>query len=293
MMQHMQTKSNGNDDLSVTRSRLFVFGLIVGIFLAGGLMAGKFYFQKRNAASDQPVTNQTIQVEVAGAMVNPGNYSLDAGSRVFDALAAAGGLMPGADTRGLNLAVILYDNQILEVPYISDVSRDEQDIQADVPAPIDERDRKDDFVISTTPDVNLITATPFSCSDEEVIGSGTFVWPVGAHFLSGSDYSYDHPGIDLAAGMGSPVYAADAGMVRREGNDNTGYGKMIEIDHGNGYSTVYAHLSVIEVRSCQSVYAGQRIGLAGSTGNSNGVHLHFEVILDDSYIDPWSVLPEP
>jgi len=292
MMQHMQTKPNGKDDLSGTRSRLFLFGLLIGIFLAGGLLAGKFYFQKRNVASDQPVTDQVIDVEVTGAVVNPGNYSLDAGSRIFDALAAAGGLQPGADTRGLNLAVVLYDNQILEVPYISDVSRDEQEVQVNVSAPTEELDRKDDFVISTTPDVNLIIATPFSCSDE-VTGSGAFVWPVDAHFLSGSDYSYDHPGIDLAAGLGSPVYAVDAGLVRREGNDNTGYGNMIEIDHGNGYSTIYAHLSVIEVRACQSVYAGQRIGLAGSTGNSSGVHLHFEVILDDSYVDPWSVLPEP
>ena len=128
---------------------------------------------------------------------------------------------------------------------------------------------------------------------EQVIGSGVFVWPVDNHSLSGNDYSYEHPGIDIAAGLGSPVYAADAGMVRSEGNDSSGYGNVIEIDHGNGYSTVYAHLSVIGVRACQSVFAGQQIGEAGNTGNSFGAHLHFAVIQDGAYINPWSVLPKP
>ena len=119
------------------------------------------------------------------------------------------------------------------------------------------------------------------------------MWPVDARFLSGNDFSSDHPGIDLAAGVGSPVYAADNGMIRLAGNDDTGYGNLIEIDHGNGYSTVYAHLSLIEVKVCRNVYAGQRIGLAGSTGNASGAHLHFGVIQDGVYIDPLSVLSAP
>lgn len=126
-----------------------------------------------------------------------------------------------------------------------------------------------------------------------MIGNGVFNWPTDARFLTGNDYSYDHPGIDLAAGEGSPVYAVDAGVVRREGNDAAGYGNLIEIDHGNGYSTVYAHLSVTNVRACQSVQAGQVIGSAGSTGNANGAHLHFEVLLNGDYVNPWSVLPAP
>ena len=117
------------------------------------------------------------------------------------------------------------------------------------------------------------------------------MWPVQARFLSGFDFSSDHPGIDIAASMGSPVYAADSGVISLEGNDDNSYGNIIEIDHGNGFSTMYAHLSVIEVKTCKSVYAGQRIGLAGKTGNADGAHLHFEVIQDGEYIDPWSVLP--
>jgi murein DD-endopeptidase MepM/ murein hydrolase activator NlpD len=88
------------------------------------------------------------------------------------------------------------------------------------------------------------------------------------------------------------VYAADSGVVTMaQGGYNYGYGNVIQIDHGNGYSTLYAHLSQINVSVCQSVYAGQLIGLAGSTGNSTGAHLHFEVRENGGFINPWYVLP--
>jgi murein DD-endopeptidase MepM/ murein hydrolase activator NlpD len=124
------------------------------------------------------------------------------------------------------------------------------------------------------------------------VGSGAFVWPADNHFLSGNDYWSGHLAIDIAAGEGAPVYAADAGVVTMaQGGDNYGYGNVIQIDHGNGYSTLYAHLSVYGVSVCQSVYAGQWIGAAGSTGNSQGAHLHFEVRQGGGFINPWFVLP--
>jgi murein DD-endopeptidase MepM/ murein hydrolase activator NlpD len=148
---------------------------------------------------------------------------------------------------------------------------------------------------SVTPSAQgFTTATPdigtYSCSNGTV-GSGEFVWPTDNHSLSGNNYGVEHPGIDLAAGEGSAVYAADAGIVIAAGNDTATYGNMIQIDHGNGYLTVYAHLSVIGVKICQSVDAGQWIGGAGSTGNAQGAHLHFEIAYDGSYVNPWNVLP--
>ena len=124
------------------------------------------------------------------------------------------------------------------------------------------------------------------------VGGGGFAWPADAHSLSGNDYWSGHLGIDIAAGEGAPVYAADSGVVTMaQGGYNYGYGNVIQIDHGNGYSTVYAHLSSIGVGVCESVGAGQWIGAAGNTGNSQGAHLHFEVRQNGGFINPWFVLP--
>ena len=124
------------------------------------------------------------------------------------------------------------------------------------------------------------------------VGGGGFLWPADSRSISGNDYWSGHLGIDIAAGEGAPVYAADSGVVTMaQGGYNYGYGNVIQIDHGNGYSTVYAHLSVIGVGGCQSVSAGQWIGSAGNTGNSQGAHLHFEVRQGGGFISPWFVLP--
>jgi murein DD-endopeptidase MepM/ murein hydrolase activator NlpD len=131
-----------------------------------------------------------------------------------------------------------------------------------------------------------------ACGGGGAVGSGAFVWPADNHFLSGNDYWSGHLGIDIAAGEGAPIYAADSGVVTlAQGGDNYGYGNVIQIDHGNGYSTLYAHLSVIGVSVCTSVSAGQWIGAAGNTGNSQGAHLHFEVRKGGANINPWYVLP--
>lgn len=124
------------------------------------------------------------------------------------------------------------------------------------------------------------------------VGSGSFTWPADNHFLSGNDYWSGHLGIDIAAGEGAPVYAADSGVVTMAaGGYNYGYGNVIQIDHGNGYSTIYAHLSNIGVGVCSSVSAGAWIGASGNTGNSQGAHLHFEVRQGGGFINPWFVLP--
>jgi murein DD-endopeptidase MepM/ murein hydrolase activator NlpD len=123
-------------------------------------------------------------------------------------------------------------------------------------------------------------------------GSGFFLWPADDHSLSGNDYWSGHLGIDIAAGEGATVYAADSGVVTMaQGGYNYGYGNVIQIDHGNGYSTIYAHLNAYFVGVCQSVSAGQQIGTSGNTGNSQGAHLHFEVRQGGGFINPWFVLP--
>ncbi|MCE4545102.1 MULTISPECIES: M23 family metallopeptidase [unclassified Caballeronia] len=94
-----------------------------------------------------------------------------------------------------------------------------------------------------------------------------------------------HPGIDMAAPMGTPILAAAGGRVTHAG-PMPGYGNAVEIDHGNGVITRYAHASKIEVRVGERVQPGEPIAEVGSTGRSTGPHLHFEVRVDDRAVDP-------
>ena len=130
-------------------------------------------------------------------------------------------------------------------------------------------------------------------SYEGAYGTGTFVWPAGNHVLSGNDYWSGHLGIDIAAGEGAPIYASDAGVVVFAGWATGGYGNMVMIDHGNGYQTVYAHMSSVSAGCGRSVGQGSIVGYSGSTGNSTGAHLHFEVRYLGGFVSPWYVLPTP
>jgi len=117
------------------------------------------------------------------------------------------------------------------------------------------------------------------------------IWPTdGPHTLSGNDYSSSHLGIDITASSSTAVLASGDGVVVFAGWSQYGYGNVIQIDHGNGFSTVYAHLGQINVTRCQAVYGGQVIGIAGTTGNSTGVHLHFEVREGGVNVNPWSIV---
>ena len=97
-----------------------------------------------------------------------------------------------------------------------------------------------------------------------------------------------HHGVDFSVPEGTPVFAAYAGKVKSigSGSGNFSFGKNIVIDHGDGWTSLYAHLSSIEVSAEEVVKAGQRIGLSGSTGNVSGPHLHFEVAKNGKTVNP-------
>jgi len=120
-------------------------------------------------------------------------------------------------------------------------------------------------------------------------GSGVFGWPTSGVITQG--FWEGHKAIDIAKGNGIPLYASDSGYVARVGWSDVGYGKMILIDHGNGFQTLYAHLSVILVAQGDSVAKGTLIGRMGSTGNSTGPHLHFEIRQNGAQRNPLVYLP--
>ncbi|MGQ9493495.1 MAG: peptidoglycan DD-metalloendopeptidase family protein [Anaerolineae bacterium] len=119
-------------------------------------------------------------------------------------------------------------------------------------------------------------------------GTGRFGWPVSGYITQ--RYSEVHPAVDIGVPEGTPVKAADSGYIAVVGRSDTGYGRYVLIDHGNGFQTVYAHLSVIYVEIGQSVGKGQTIGLSGNTGKSTGPHLHFEIKLNGVRRNPFIYL---
>ena len=125
------------------------------------------------------------------------------------------------------------------------------------------------------------------------VGTVTFVWPSVERYLSGFDYSPEtnHRGIDVAGKMGNAIFAADSGVVVYAGWNDWGYGNVVVIDHGNGWQTLYAHLSTLNVACGSYVYQGDAIAGMGSTGNSSGPHLHYEMLSDEyGKVNPWNFL---
>jgi len=156
-----------------------------------------------------------------------------------------------------------------------------------VPAPEIPRDPKH---------LNLL-GSPGACPPAPAgpAGSGHFVWPVDPKYrqLVGDNFTAIHPGIDLGANTGAPVYAADAGLVVFASWTDLGYGNAVMIDHGNGFQTLYGHLSQIQTTCGARLKAGELIGLAGATGNTYGPHLHFEIRVPGGFVNPYKYLPPP
>src|SRR3990167_1907224 len=123
----------------------------------------------------------------------------------------------------------------------------------------------------------------------EDFGSAQFSWPSSGDLSQ--YFSWYHPAIDISNLGGGPIRASDSGTVTVAGwPDGSGYGNRVIIDHGNGYTTLYAHMSSVYVRSGQTVSKGSVIGAMGSTGRSTGVHVHLEIRKNGTALNPLSIL---
>lgn len=132
-----------------------------------------------------------------------------------------------------------------------------------------------------------------AATGQDVALGGAFIWPVIAPISSpfGPRWGRNHAGVDLAANMGDPIKAARDGTVLSAG-EIQGYGQTIVLSHADGTRTLYAHCSALHVKAGDKVKQGQVIGLVGSTGQSTGPHLHFEIIVNDHARDPLLYLPK-
>jgi len=133
------------------------------------------------------------------------------------------------------------------------------------------------YIAQQTPNAGTITA------------SGIFIWPTTGRITQ--NFSWYHTALDIANSVSTQILAADAGTIIVAGwPDNVGYGNRVTINHGNGYSTLYGHLSKVLVNVGQTVKRGDLIGLMGSTGRSTGPHCHFEIRLNDKTQNPLTYL---
>ncbi len=120
-------------------------------------------------------------------------------------------------------------------------------------------------------------------------GGAQFIWPTGG--ILTQYFSWYHPGADIANASAPGIAASDGGRVIVAGwPDNSGYGNRVAIDHGNGYQSLYAHMSNIYVSAGETVSRGQLIGQMGSTGRSTGTHLHFEIHYKGVALNPLNIL---
>jgi len=127
-----------------------------------------------------------------------------------------------------------------------------------------------------------------SLPSEALAKEGQFIWPASGRITQ--RYSWYHRAIDIANKSAPAIVVAAAGRVVATIYSRVGYGNHVVIDHGNGYQTLYAHLSKIYVKNGQALSAGQSIGQMGSTGRSTGTHLHFEIIKNGVKLNPLTVL---
>ena len=138
------------------------------------------------------------------------------------------------------------------------------------------------------------TYGPGHCGEvtDGAIGDGSFIWPAIERHLTGYDYSpgTNHWGIDIDGDLGTGIWSIDHGVVVYSGWSYNGYGNLVVVDHGNGWQSLYAHLNDIYVGCGESVYQGTILGALGSTGNSSGPHLHFELIYGSAKVNPWDFL---
>lgn len=135
--------------------------------------------------------------------------------------------------------------------------------------------------------------------DAPVYSGGTFCWPAPSYTRISSEYgnrihptlgvTQFHNGLDMAAPHGSPILAAEGGVVIAASYNAT-MGNYIMINHGSGLYTIYMHASALYVSSGQTVSRGEKIAAVGSTGRSTGPHLHFSVRRNGSYVNPWNFL---
>ncbi|MDR1453093.1 MAG: peptidoglycan DD-metalloendopeptidase family protein [Candidatus Margulisbacteria bacterium] len=159
-------------------------------------------------------------------------------------------------------------------------------------------EKREDTLLKNSKEIENLIKKMLRSGASEARGTGKYIWPLkgvltsqyGRRFHPVFKVWRTHSGIDIAAASGTPIKAADSGVVILSAWHG-GYGRAIVVDHGKGFATLYGHLSKQNVKEGDKVNKGQVIGLAGSSGVATGPHLHFEIRIDGETTDPLPYLP--
>lgn len=128
------------------------------------------------------------------------------------------------------------------------------------------------------------------CKDPEYYDNIITEWPLDSYLNISQRFYYAHPAIDISARYWTPIRAAGYGFVSKAESQKTGYGNYVQIDHPEGWQTIYAHMiQSPSVKVGEYVFPGKLLGYVGSTGKSTGSHLHFETIYNGCEIDPLTI----
>ncbi len=269
------------------------------------------YLNRIKAPWEDP-TSQTTRVSFAhGLRLVDGIYLTDSVVPYADVLAG----LQANESEALQVKVSESVTETQEIPYDTQTQEDSEldfgkseTVQQGVPGS-EAVTRELTYLNGTLIDDQVVDVQVLQSPTPEIIrrgtrlkngmigklGTGTFIWPV-PQYKSISRWANlqvrgGHRGVDIAAPYGTPICASDSGTVVEVVNMHPSWGNYVTIDHGNGYKTLYAHMSSFAVQLGDTVTQGQVIGYVGSTGDSTGNHCHFEMSYNDVLFSAYDVFP--
>ena len=272
------------------------------------------YYLNAVKAPWQDEAGDAARVEFAhGLRLVDGVYLTDSVVAYADALAA----LQADDGAALQVQVVQQTEEWQEIPYTTETQEDpsldfgkSETVQAGVPGS-EAVTRELTYVNGELTDDQVVDVQLLQAPTTEIIrrgtrlkngmigklGTGTFIWPVPGYKSISRWANLDptspgfHRAVDIAAPYGTPIYASDSGTVVEAVSMHASWGNYVKIDHGNGYKTLYAHMSSFVVDLGDTVAQGQLIGYVGNTGNSYGNHCHLEMSYNDVLVNPYEVFP--
>lgn len=224
------------------------------------------------------------------AIAKANNVGLDHHVKVGDRIVIPGGrgMMPAAAQRPAQQAV-------QPAPQVRAALPKQENVAAAKPLPAPAIQQRTAAVEAPAPSINVATpaADPVDEKPTASTGSVSFRWPVRGRVIAGfgpKASGGQNDGINVSVPEGTPIKAAEDGVVAYAGSELKGYGNLVLIRHSNGFVTAYAHASELSVKKGETIKRGQVIGKAGSTGNVTGPQLHFEVRKGAQPVDPTQYL---